>query len=244
MKRRKRHYQQIFAATFSLVMSFASLSQAAQAKKAGWLIRQNSQTYGTVKTIVSPDGLKMEMGTIRVTMTPPKWRITFWNERTKYIFDESLQEFQRRSPRKPRPSGYLERLEPGKPRFQTFSGLKAKNWHWYAYDPKNPKEQKLLYDFACAENLNLPQGLMDAASICCYIPTGKGLPLRVVGDSFRGTKVFLNTTFVSKTMVDPEIFKTPKNYTRVKSEMEVLLKESGTLRDEDVSDLYKPFPEQ
>lgn len=243
MRRSNRHYQQIGTATFSLLISFAALAQPAQAKKPGWLIRQNSQIYGIVKTIVSPDGLKMEMGTIRVTMTPPKWRITFWNERTKYLFDESLQEFKRRSPPKQRPLGFVEKLEPGKPKTQTFSGLKAKTWHWYAYNPKNPKEQKLLHDFACVDNLGLPQGLMDAASICCYLPTGKGLPLRVVGDSLHGTRVYLNTTFVSKTMVDPEIFRTPKNYTRVKSEMEVLLKEPGTVRDEDVSDLYKPFPE-
>lgn len=218
--------------------------QPAHAKKEGWLLRQNSQTYGIVKTIVSPDGLKMEMGTIRVTIMPPKWQITFWNERTKFVFSESLQEFRRRSPVKPNPTGYVEKLEPGKPAVQTFSGLKARNWHWYSYDPHHPERQHLLYDFACAENLGLPQGLTDAASICCYIPTGKGLPLRVVGESRQDKRVFLNTTFVSKTMVDKEIFKPPKNLTRVKSEMEVLLKEAGTVRDEDVSDLYRPFPSQ
>lgn len=244
MRQRKRHYQQTGATTLALVLSLSSLMPPVLAKKPGWLVRQNSQTYGVVKTIVSPDGLKMEMGSIRVTMTPPNWRITFWNERTKYLFDESIQDFQRRSPAKPSPIGFVRKLEPGKPAIQTFSGLKAKNWHWYAYNPKNPKEQKFLYDFACVDNLGLPQGLMDAASICCYIPTGKGLPLRVVGDSGHGMKVFLNTTFVSKTMVDAQIFRAPKNLTRVNSEMEVLLKEPGTVRDEDVSDLYKPFPEQ
>lgn len=250
MRQQKGHYQQMdavilscrVAVLVSFLMSLSALTQPVFAKKPGWLIRQNSQTYGIVKTIVSPDGLKMEMGTIRVTMTPPKWRITFWNERTKYIFDESLQEFQRRSPPKTHPVGYIEKMEPAKPAFQTFSGLKARNWHWYAYNPKNPKEQRLLYDFSSVDNIGLPQGLMNAAAICCYIPTGKGLPLRVVGDSQHGSKVFLNTTFVSKTMVDSDIFKAPKNFTRVKSEMEVLLKEAGTLQDEDVSDLYKPFP--
>ncbi|HNB22108.1 MAG TPA: hypothetical protein PKZ32_06820, partial [Candidatus Melainabacteria bacterium] len=168
--------------TLALASFFIMPMQPAHAKKQGWLLRQNSQTYGIVKTIVSPDGLKMEMGTIRVTIMPPKWQITFWNERTKFVFSESLQEFRRRSPVKPNPTGYVEKLEPGKPAVQTFSGLKARNWHWYSYDPHHPERQHLLYDFACAENLGLPQGLTDAASICCYIPTGKGLPLRVGGE--------------------------------------------------------------
>ncbi len=70
------------------------------------------------------------------------------------------------------------------------------------------------------------------------------MPLRVIGENASGKKVFLNTTFVSKTMVDPAIFKLPKGYTRVKNEMEVLLKKKGTVMDEDVSDLYRPFPKE
>ncbi|MBA3994616.1 MAG: hypothetical protein C0469_13910 [Cyanobacteria bacterium DS2.3.42] len=239
-----KHYRKL--ATALLLASICSQTYAApaNAKKPGWVLRQNSQTYGIVKCTVSADGIKMEMGNVQVGIVPPKWQFTFWNDQTKFYFDESLEEFQKRIPRKTLNAGWLKRLERKKPYVETISGVKADNWTWYGYDPKNPKKTHLLYDFACTREMGLPPRLMEVASICCYLPVGKGMPLRVVGETASGTKVFLNTTFISKTMVDPAIFKLPKGYTRVRNEMEVLLKKKGTVMDEDVSDLYRPFPKE
>ncbi len=216
----------------------------AQAKKPGWVLRQNSQTYGIVRCTLSADGIKMEMGNVKVGIVPPKWRFTFWNDQTKFYFDESLEDFQKRIPLKPDKPGWVKKLEPLQPYSETIAGVKAKNWTWYACNPKNSKENRVIYDFSCSQTMGLPRRLMEVACICCYVPIGKGMPLRVIGSTERGRKVFLNTTFASKTIVDPETFKLPRGYTRVRNEMEVLLKKAGTVMDEDVSDLYRPFPKQ
>jgi hypothetical protein len=236
----EKHYRHFRVASL-LATTFLLASLPSFAKNPGWILRQNSQTYGIVKTIVSPDGIRLELGDMRIGIMGPKWRITFWNLRTKFTFDESLEEFKKRIPVKAKAIGWTRVMEQGKPAIQTFCGVKAKNWHYYAYNPKDPKQKVLLYDFMTADGLGLPQKVMDVAAICCYVPTGKGLPLKVVGETQGSLRVFLNTTFIAKTQVDPEMFKLPKGYTRVKSEMEVLLKEAGTVRDEDVSDLYRPF---
>jgi hypothetical protein len=240
-----KHYRQLATALLLASIGFQTfLLPAAAFKKPGWVLRQNSQTYGIVKCILSADGIKMEMGNVKVAIVPPKWRFTFWNDQTKFYFDESLEDFQKRVPKKTSPPGWIRRLEPRKPLVETISGMKAKNWIWHAINPKNPEESKLFYDFACTENMGLPKRLMEVACICCYVPPGKGMPLRVRGISPTGPKVYLNTAFISKTMVDSEIFKLPKGYTRVRNEMEVLLKKAGTVMDEDVSDLYRPFPKE
>lgn len=240
-----KHYR-LLAATL-LLASICSAGDAlpvSAAKKPGWVLHQNSQTYGIVKCTVSEDGIKMEMGNVKVGIVPPKWRFTFWNEKTNFFYEESLEEFQKRVPRKILDPGWVRKLEPLKPYVETISGIKTKNWNWYGVDPKNPKKTRLLYEFSCTNEMGLSKKLMEVASICCYLPPGKGMPLRVIGENASGKKVFLNTTFVSKTMVDPAIFKLPKGYTRVKNEMEVLLKKKGTVMDEDVSDLYRPFPKE
>ncbi|MCC6980513.1 MAG: hypothetical protein IT343_19500 [Candidatus Melainabacteria bacterium] len=237
---RRKHYRH-FRVTALLATALCFVALPVFAKGQGWVLRQNSQTYGIVKTIVSPEGIRLELGDMRIGIMGPKWRIVFWNLRTKYTFDESLEEFQKRVPAKAKAIGWTKVMEPGKPPTQMFCGVKAKNWHYYAYNPKNRKQKALLYDFTTADNLGLPQKVMDVAAVCCYVPAGKGLPLKVCGETQGSLRVFLNTTFIAKTQVDPEIFKLPKGYTRVRSEMEVLLKEAGTVNDEDVSDLYRPF---
>lgn len=209
------------------------------AAKPGWILRQNSQTYGFVKTIVSPDGIRLDMGDMKVGIRPPDWRVTFWNQRTKFMFDESIEEFKARVPKKNIQKGWKTKVETVKPLEETYSGIKAKHYRWVEYDPNNPKNFFTLYDYACADNLGLPKRLMEVASICCYVPAGKGLPLRVTGGR---QVVYLYTTLASKTMVDPAIFKAPKGYTRVKSEMEVLMKEPGLAKEQEVSDLFKAIP--
>jgi len=238
---KKRVFRQLKAAALLPASFVLAGFSPVQAKGTGWVLRQNSQTYGIVKTIVAPEGIRLELGDMRIGIMAPKWRIVFWNLRTKYTFEESLEEFQKRVPRKARTIHWDKVMEVGKPASEVVCGIRAKRWRWMAYNPKNRKEKVLLYDFLAADNLGLPQKVMDVASICCYVPTGKGLPLRVIGESQGSPRVFLNTTFIAKTSIDPEIFKLPKGYTKVKSEMEVLLKEPGTVSDDDVSDLYKPF---
>ncbi len=239
-----------FLAAFNCAFLLVS---PALAKKPGWLLRQNSQTYGIVKTIVSPDGIRLEMGEIKVGMYPPNYRVAFWNERTKFVFDESIEEFQRRVPQRRLPPGWLKKVEPAKPLNETLAGIKGKRYLWLAYDPKDPDGRKpkvdprypkspfILYDYVCTENLGLPKRLNDVASICCYVPPGKGLPLRVTGS---GNIVYLQTTLALKMMVDPAIFKAPKGYTRVKSEMEVLMKEPGLAKEDEVSDLFRAVPKK
>lgn len=238
-----KYYRQL--ATALLLASIccqSSILPVQAAKKPGWALRQNSQTYGIVKCTLSADGIKMEMGNVKVAIVPPKWRFTFWNDQSKFYFEESLEDFEKRVPKKKTPPGWIRTLTPLNPHVETISGMKSKNWRWQVLNPKNPNEFVLFYDFACTESMGLPKRLTEVASICCYVPTGKGMPLRVIGSTPTGRKIFLNTTFISKTMVDPEIFKMPKGYTKVRNEMEVLLKKPGTMMDEDVSDLYRPFP--
>ena len=229
------------------------------AKKPGWMLRQNSQTYGIVKTILSPDGIRLEMGEIKVAMHPPDWRVTFWNERTKFVFDESIDEFERRIPRREIPQGWLKKVEVWKPYEETLAGIRGKHYRWIAYDPKDPKGLKdprgpnfpinprypksplTLYDYVCTENLGLPKRLNDVASICCYVPPGKGMPLRVTG---AGNIVYLQTTLAMKMQVDPALFIAPRGYTRVKSEMEVLMKERGLAKEDEVSDLFRAVPKR
>lgn len=240
----KNYRQLAIALLLASICCQTSILPAFAAKKPGWVLRQNSQTYGIVKCILSADGIKMEMGNVKVGIVPPNWHFTFWNEQTKFYFDESLADFEKRVPKKKTPPGWIRSLEPWQPRVEVISGMKAKNWRWHVFNPKNRNQDLLFYDFACSENMGLPKRLMEVACICCYVPPGKGMPLRVIGSTPSGRKVFLDTTFVSKTMVDPQIFKVPKGYTRVRNEMEVLLKKAGTVMDEDVSDLYRPFPKQ
>ncbi|MCC7528920.1 MAG: hypothetical protein IT342_10385 [Candidatus Melainabacteria bacterium] len=240
-----KHYRQLAIAVLLAGLCWqTSILPAAAAKKTGWILRQNSQTYGIVKCILSADGIRMEMGNVKVSIVPPDWRFTFWNDQTKFYFDESLEDFQERVPKKPLKAGWIKSLEPRKPYVEAIAGMKVKNWRWYSYNPKHPEENRLYYDFACSESMGLPRRLMEVACICCYVPPGKGMPLRVMGELQSRPKVLLNTTFITKTMVDPAIFKLPNGYTRVRNEMEVLLKKKGTVMDEDVSDLYRPFPKQ
>lgn len=235
------NYRQLLPLTvlWAFMILLCNSANAASPKKPGWIIRQNSQTYGIVKTLVSADGIRLEMGNIKVVIVQPSYRVTFFNERTKNSFDESFEEFQKRVPPRNCPPGWLKKVEPAKPFYETVGGVKGKHYVWYTYNPKNPAQRHVYYDYVVTKDLGLPERLMDVASICCYVPAGNGLPLRVTGDK---RVVYLNTTFMTKTMVDPAVFKIPKGYNKVKSEMEVLLKEAGTVQDDDVSDLFKAIP--
>jgi len=234
-----RNYPQRSQAILLVAIFVLFLAPPATASKPGWLIRQNSQTYGIVKTLVSADGMRLEMGDIKVGMQAPQYRVKFWNQRTKFYFEETIEEFQERVPKRNIPKGWLKKVVAGQPFEETLAGVKGKHYRWIGYDPKNTSHFLVLFDYVCTENLGLPKKLNDVASICCYVPPGKGLPLRITGG---GNIVYLQTTLVNKAVVDPAIFKLPKGYTKVNSEMEVLMKERGMAKEDDVSDLFKAIP--
>ncbi len=124
-----KHYR-LLAATL-LLASICSAGDALPvwaAKKPGWVLHQNSQTYGIVKCILSADGIRMEMGNVKVSIVPPDWRFTFWNDQTKFYFDESLEDFQERVTKKPLKAGWIKSLEPRKPYVEAIAGMKVKNW--------------------------------------------------------------------------------------------------------------------
>ncbi|MBC8000900.1 MAG: hypothetical protein IAF58_23335 [Leptolyngbya sp.] len=212
------------------------------AKTEGWYMRQNSQIYGMVSTVVSSEGIRLEMKDIKITLSKPGWKVTFWNEKTNFIFDETIEDFKRRTPVKADPTVYDSKVIPGKPAIEIFAGVKAKHYQWVKVRKDGTAKPSVVYDFACSQEMGLPKEVGDVASLCCYIPIGYGLPLRVSGGQNRG--MLLNTTFLKKGPVDLSIYKPPKNikFKRVRSEMEVLLKEKGTADDADVSDLFKAIP--
>lgn len=212
------------------------------AKTEGWYMRQNSQIYGIVSSVVSSEGIRLEMKDIKIALSKPGWKVTFWNEKTNYIFDETIEDFKRRSPRRADPTIYNSKVIPGKPAIEIFAGVKAQHYQWVKVRKDGTEKPQVVYDFACSQEMGLPKEVSDVASLCCYIPIGYGLPLRVTGGQNRG--VLLNTTFLKRGPIDLSIYKPPKNikFKRVRSEMEVLLKEKGTADDADVSDLFKAIP--
>lgn len=227
-----------------LLVSLPVTSLPSWAKTEGWYMRQNSQIYGLVSSVVSSEGIRLEMKDIKITVTKPGWKVTFWNEKTNYIFDETIEDFKRRSPVRANPELYDSKIVTGKPPIEVYAGVKAKHYQWLKIRKDKSEPTKVVYDFACSQEMGLPKEVGDVASLCCYIPIGYGLPLRVTGGQNRG--VLLNTTFLKKGPVDLSIYKPPKHikFKRVKSEMEVLLKEKGTADDADVSDLFKAIPGQ
>lgn len=207
-----------------------------------YTLQQISQTYGSLETSVSKDGLKMLLGTVRISIKGPDFDLVFWNERTRYLFREPLDRFVAKIPRHvdKRIHGSRVRVIEAKP--APISGFPVVHYRWERWPLKYPDRVVPIYDFWTTRSLPVSQRVMDVAALCCYLPAGYGFPLKIDGARVGKPVTFLSTHGKTKSKMKRNFLDPPgSGYEKVNSEMAVLLKERTAAKDEDVSDLFKPM---
>ena len=217
------------------------------AKRLTWVLRQVSQTYGAIETYMSSAGMRLDIGSVKVTLRPPDYRLVFWNEKSHYYFAETFSQFKKQSPPEVNPKIEKAEILLVEPNASPIAGLPVKHYSWQKWRIAQPKFRSNVYDFWVTRAIPLSQPAMDVCANCCYLPSGYGVPLKVTGlRTYRGkskTIVFLNTEAYRKMNVPDKIYEPPVvGYEKVRSETEVLLKEHTPAREEDVSEVFKSLP--
>lgn len=205
------------ASLLVMIILAAHCGEALAAQPNGWLLRQSSRIAGNQVTYICPTGMKVDSLTYTTIVLAPKFTTTVYNKESKCYLARTYQELKSRLTRKT-PSSATSDVRKGK--LGMIAGLSATQ---FFLDKMKHGKKRTKIEFWVANDFALPTELLEYWAKTCEIPSGYGLPLRVVRFHNDGrTSTLLNTVSCTRTAVSPSSWKAPTGYKQVRDEMSVL----------------------
>lgn len=200
-----------FAVAFIVISSLAQNALAAQLPN-GWLMKQTSDEYGLLETVLTPNALRLDTPELTILLLPPKYPLYIYNKKTKRYIEEPADAFVVHT----KPNKITPKIRVDKQPDVIICGVKANR---YLCTDTRVVNAKPRFEFSATKSLNVPDKLADACMIFFSIPEmtpGHGIPLSAVRLSPSGGRfAYVSTRSLQRTYIEPSVFTKPKGYTKV-----------------------------
>lgn len=190
---------------------FAAQAASAARCETGWEIEQRSEERGRTVIRITESSMVLSSKLMSAILTAPKFDACFFNESTrKYVLMPH--------------SDWMKRYAAGKKDMQgPFPGEKIAGFSTRKYTWKTKNRHKTM-ELWVTKDLPLSAPLQEFVSSTIGIPTGIGMPLRMVSKfDDREPRIDMETKSIKKSKIPKSAFELPKGYKKCKNEMELLL---------------------
>jgi len=205
------------------VLSLARPVVAASGDAPGWVFHQDGSYIGKQSLFVTATGAVLKTTLATFIIKPKTGTIIAYNEKNKTFVEMPTRDWKKTF------AGYFA-VTPGskvqKASGKTIiSGMNVQQYKVFAYDRAKPYETDEVWS---AVSSTIPADVVRAIADFVDLPKDLGLPVKIIRGKQTGTPVkVLDTIKIDKAQVAASLFKVPAGYKKVKTEVEVLLDESG-----------------
>lgn len=201
----------VFGICFAL-----GLSARADTLESGWLIEQNGQERGRTIIRVTAKQMIVTNKLISFVVQSPKFDALLFNDSAKKFVLLPHSEWTKRYP--PGAEKKIKGPEDG----PEIAGFRTKKYSWPT------KNRHKTVELWTTKELSLAKPFLDFVSHTTGIPLGMGLPLKMVANyDDRNDRVDLDTRVIKQEKFASSVFRLPKGYAKVRSEVELLLGGDG-----------------
>lgn len=207
---------EILISTFVLSVCFCARPAPAKSFERGWTIEQTGQERGRTIIRVTEKQMMVTGKLVSFIVQSPKFDALLFSDSAKKYVLLPRSEWTKRYP----PAGQREISGP-------VAGPVIAGFHTakYSWPTKNRHKTVELWT---TRDLALPKPFLDFVSHTTGIPLGMGLPLRMMANyDDRDDRIDLDTRSVKRDKFEAGGFQLPKGYSRVRSEVELLLTGEG-----------------
>lgn len=195
-----------------IILACNVLSALAAPAENGWMMKQTSDEYGILETMVTSKALRLDTPELTVLLLPPNYPLFIYNRKAKRFIEEPTDAFLVHT----RPNSIKPNIRVDKQADVTICGVKANRY--LCTDTRVPGA-KPRFEYSATKNLNVPDKLADACMVFFSIPEmspGHGIPLSAIRLSQNGGKfAYVTTRELKRVHVPAEAFAKPKGYTKV-----------------------------
>jgi hypothetical protein len=192
-------------------------SQAAPAT--GWRLEQQSDYSGRQTMIVSPAGIRADSLDYATIIVPPDYKAALYNHRTRLCYLSTAKKLAEKYRLKP--EAVYQVVRGGS---QKIAGLQATQYFGDKRSAAKISRRKL--EFWVTQDLAVPQKAYAYWAALSGIPSGYGLPLRVIKYQKGGRRtLILDTVSCRQVQITPDTFKGVAGYRPVDDEMSLILGE-------------------
>lgn len=192
------------------------LSARADTFETGWLIEQNGQERGRTIIRVTSKQMKVTNKLVSFIVQAPKFDALLFSDSARKFVLLPRSEWTKRYP--PGAEKKIKGPEDG----PKIAGFRTKKYSWAT------KNRHKTIELWTTKELSLAKPFLDFVSHTTGIPLGMGLPLKMVANyDDRNDRLDLDTRVIKEEKFGSSVFRLPKGYTKVKSEVELLLGGEG-----------------